>query len=299
MLTIRVPEYLLFLLLAQVKSRKANDPADFSVAELVFSALALAALAFAFVVRLAWVYPQLRRENRGAPAFQVFFLLSAKLLELFQYVWFIWLALWCLATRPLSILSDGLGVAAFFIIPGALYALYAVMLKLYVRQFRIENRAVELEKKGDLPAAITLLRDAITAKGPTPLRCGMLGALLSAQGHLEESLSWSDQAIELSGGNPDWQNNKAMALWKLQRTEEALDCLKEVNSRSPDFILGLCNRGQLLLEVDRQDEAVLMLRRAEKELADIGKRLGKIDPAGLDQVSRLRAKLHEKGVELG
>ena len=162
----------------------------------------------------------------------------------------------------------------------------------------VENQALKLHKKGDTAGAVSLLRQAIQSTGPTASHCGTLALLLAAQGQWQESLTLSEQAEEMSGGKAVYLTYQAAALWHLDRQQGALECLRVAERRDPMNVALLCEHGSLLVQLARFDEAVILLRRAEKLLADQGKVSRSVDPVNLDCVVRLRASLLKHDVQL-
>ena len=154
-----------------------------------------------------------------------------------------------------------------------------------------------MQKNGQGAAAITMVRMEIQKKGPSADRCSLLGVLLCTEGGWQEAADLFEQAEELGGPNPVIDGNKALTLWKLGRLPEALECYQDIESRVPSS-LNYSHHGQILIEMGRIHEAVLILKRAESLVAKCGKADGKLRPDDLHNLALLRAKLYDKGVKL-
>ena len=93
------------------------------------------------------------------------------------------------------------------------------------------------------------------------------------------------------------QCNRALALWKLGRVDEALPLMRDAYQRNPKDVTTACNLGLLLSDMDRFDDAVLIYRALPK------RPMGTIVIGGAatrrqekQLVENLRNRLIEKGV---
>jgi tetratricopeptide (TPR) repeat protein len=124
-------------------------------------------------------------------------------------------------------------------------------------------RANRLAGRGNVQAAIALLREHLREQGPTALLYNNLAAFHGMQGEWEESLRLIQEAELLGGGPRRLAANKAVALWKLGRMEQALPCFEEAIRRDPYNLFLTCNYGSLLIQTGRSAEALEQLRRAD------------------------------------
>ena len=124
--------------------------------------------------------------------------------------------------------------------------------------------AARLALKKQHDQAIQLLRDHIARNGETTQRLDALGLLLLDSDRYEEALAQFDrsQAVSRKPGSAD--NNRAVALHKLGRTDQALGLLKGVIEREPDNFVSTCNYCLFLADAGREQEAFEQLERAEQ-----------------------------------
>ena len=92
------------------------------------------------------------------------------------------------------------------------------------------------------------------------------GVVISATGlvRMRRPPAWtrSRAAIAIKPHDLDLWYNRGNVLWRLQRTEAALESYDRVLAVNPDHVRVLINRGNLLRTLGRADEAVACYQRA-------------------------------------
>lgn len=122
-------------------------------------------------------------------------------------------------------------------------------------RWRGQQRVLRRASEGDPEGAIRSVREEIEFRGPTAERWATLGCLLGQQQRWEEALSAFEQADCLSDGQPVYQSNRALALLKTGRSEEALILLDEAIPKMHDTVTARCTRFRALAALGRWDEA--------------------------------------------
>jgi tetratricopeptide (TPR) repeat protein len=214
--------------------------------------------------------------------------------------WWRWSGVWLfLVLLILSPFADHIWdwtCPALSVVLMAVLILSGIVRILSARNSRFENRALRLHQQGKTAEAASLLTDAIQQHGPTAERCSTLAFLWASQQQWQEALAWDERAEQLSGGFPPYLVNKAVTLWKLGRSLEALDCFREAERRDSENVIGLCQQGTLLVELNRLDEALQVLRTAERFVARRGKAGDKALAQEMENIALLRTSLKERGV---
>ncbi|HKB96189.1 MAG TPA: tetratricopeptide repeat-containing glycosyltransferase family protein [Rhizomicrobium sp.] len=89
-----------------------------------------------------------------------------------------------------------------------------------------------------------------------------LGNRLRDAGRFENALSCYEQALADAPHYPDALNNRAVALWSLNRFDAALAGLDAALAMKPDYVEAHYNRGNVLRDMLRLDEAMQSFDRA-------------------------------------
>jgi len=109
-----------------------------------------------------------------------------------------------------------------------------------------------LAARPDYPAAQLARSETLNARGNS----------LRERGRPEEALGCYDQALAATPRYPDAVNNRAVALWSLNRFEEALAGFDAALALKPDYVEAHYNRGNALRDLLRLDEAKASYDRA-------------------------------------
>ncbi len=121
------------------------------------------------------------------------------------------------------------------------------------------NVAVLLAQKGELRAAETALRGAMTHRDDVPQAHAILGQILLAQSRAAEALPELDAALAKLPGDFAALGNRAQTLLALGRGGEALAAYKKLHARDPHHPALILNYGGLLAELGRAQEAEKLL----------------------------------------
>ena len=158
------------------------------------------------------------------------------------------------------------------------------------------QRALELHRRGDLPAAERayrailqrtprdvaalqllgsikaqqgqfneahrLLARAVEAEPNSVPGLSSLAGVLLALGREEEALAINDRVLRVKPDDPDALYNRGLLLARLARPAEALDAYGRALRAKPDFAAALVNRGNLLTQLGRAAEGIAELDRA-------------------------------------
>jgi tetratricopeptide (TPR) repeat protein len=127
--------------------------------------------------------------------------------------------------------------------------------------------AAKLAMAGRQDEAIDLLRRTIGTEGETSQRLNVLALLLHERERHAEALPLFERAEALAPAGAERDavvNNRALALAKLGRTEEAIDLLRGVTERQPNDCAVACNLATTLADAGRETEAYEQLERAEQ-----------------------------------
>ncbi|MFQ5691555.1 MAG: tetratricopeptide repeat protein [Nitrospinota bacterium] len=114
---------------------------------------------------------------------------------------------------------------------------------------------------GDLPRAISLMREAVGAMPDSAPIHSDLGTAYYRQGDFEQAVREYTAATKLDPANPVYHNNLATALIRRNRPEEALKSVRAALKSRPGWQDALMNRGVVLLMLGRYAEAETVLRR--------------------------------------
>lgn len=127
------------------------------------------------------------------------------------------------------------------------------------RDVELLRAAARMEdRQGNLPLAETLYHRAVAANPQHAGALNDLGLCLARQGKLEQSAQSLEQAINLQPDKALYRNNAATVLVEMRQDQRALAHLSAVHGAAESSY----NLGQLLVNRDRQHEAMAYFQRA-------------------------------------
>jgi tetratricopeptide (TPR) repeat protein len=149
--------------------------------------------------------------------------------------------------------------------PLVLLALLLVLILVQWLKFRdpYANRAFVRAGEGDIDGAIRELVEVVEIRGQTGHRANALGVLTLQKGEYAKSLEWFGEAERLGYNAKVCRANRAVALRKMGRAEEAVELFQDLVSDASDdpTLAGLYCLA--LADVGRFNEARDQLLRAE------------------------------------
>ena len=111
-------------------------------------------------------------------------------------------------------------------------------------------------QRGRLPAALSLLSEALRIDPRCADALSDRGLVLYAAGRFEEALASYEIAHRLQPGDPDLLNGQGVVLLQLHRLAEALSRFDRALALDPAHLDALGNRGNALLALNRPEEAI-------------------------------------------
>ena len=121
---------------------------------------------------------------------------------------------------------------------------------------------VNLYSSGQLTKTEHACRDLLQIYPQSLVVIGVLGAALSGQGKLKESIQVNDKAIQLK---PDFATpyyNKGVTLEKLEQLDQAVESYNKAIQLKPDFAEAYSNRGNVLQQLGQLDKALKSYEKA-------------------------------------
>lgn len=115
---------------------------------------------------------------------------------------------------------------------------------------------------GRIDDARTMLLQCLKTSPNDAAALAMLGQVQHADGDFEGAVACLEKAIELGGEAPAVLNNLAIALKRLDRTEDAIRVYQRALSAAPDNPDILCNIGSAYISLGRGAEAERLFRDA-------------------------------------
>jgi tetratricopeptide (TPR) repeat protein len=125
------------------------------------------------------------------------------------------------------------------------------------------NLALLLWKKGDLDSAIAMLEDVMEDYKTSTLY-GSLGYFYIAKGDFEKALEFNLEATEYNRTNTIILDNLGLTYYMLEQSDKSLETYQKLIGMKPTFPEAYYNYGQLLLKLNRPDEALEMFRKARQ-----------------------------------
>jgi tetratricopeptide (TPR) repeat protein len=127
----------------------------------------------------------------------------------------------------------------------------------------VEDAMTDL-KKGNFEQAITKLDQAVTADPSNSVAWSTLAAVSIRQNKLDLAMQQSTKAIDLDKNNADAYYNLAYALEENSQYEESLQNYQRAIMIDSAFTRAYSALGNLLIEMERPDEAITVLKLAEQ-----------------------------------
>jgi len=127
-------------------------------------------------------------------------------------------------------------------------------------------KAQELLTRGDSTRALEQLRIAMKFPGAEPVALSILAAQHLKHGDIDTAIVELQQAIVLSPGTAANHSNLAYALGIRGRSDEGLKEARKALQLDPGHSRYRFVIGQLLLQMDRKEEAEFHLKRAADEI---------------------------------
>jgi tetratricopeptide (TPR) repeat protein len=143
----------------------------------------------------------------------------------------------------------------------------------------------ELAASGDLKGALESYRDYEMAHGPSQVLYSNMGVICSQMDEAEKALEYYRKAEECGKSTLWIMINKATALSKLGRNEEAIELMEECVRQEPRQIACVCSLAFLYADAGQLENAQQML--------DLAKKLKKKMAAGTSQLKPLFDQLKE------
>lgn len=117
--------------------------------------------------------------------------------------------------------------------------------------------------KENYPETRDLLQKAIAIDPEEPEAYNTLALVAAAEKEYEKALSYIDQALEIDE-EPHYLNNKGYILIKMGKLQQATEIINESIVIDPLNAWAFRNKAIIMLEQERPDEAIELLKRAEK-----------------------------------
>jgi tetratricopeptide (TPR) repeat protein len=122
--------------------------------------------------------------------------------------------------------------------------------------------AVLAVQEGQLAEGAKVIRRALAVGKPQARIYNLLGQLHLRENHDEDALKAFGQAIETDPAFPDAYGNRGALLAEMKRFQEAFDDLNRAIKLRQNNATDLCNHGGVLSDLGRLDEALRSLDRA-------------------------------------
>ena len=116
--------------------------------------------------------------------------------------------------------------------------------------------------RGNLPAALALTQQALTADGGRADGFASLGLVFHSLKDFERALRSYTEGLRLDPENAELRNRRGVALLELGRTGEALADFERALAADPEHLDVLGNRGNALFKLNRPAEAIEAYDRA-------------------------------------
>jgi hypothetical protein len=182
------------------------------------------------------------------------------------------LALWILAfvlfglATAVGIVSHALRHSPFLLRWGGIVflSMACCVALAWIRRDRTRIAARRRCRSGDVEGAISTIRSAIAARGPTAGRLNDLGVYLGLQERWQDAYEVFSQAEKLGGRTPLLVCNQGMALCELGRTDEGQPLIAEACARARREPVFAANHCLVLTDLGRIPEARQELKRAER-----------------------------------
>jgi len=126
---------------------------------------------------------------------------------------------------------------------------------------KLFNRALELYKKGQYPAAIAPLKQVIENNPTDEMALSLLGITYLQLNSFVEAERFFKQALEKNSKNVEAYNNLSLVYYKQQRYEAAISELRKSLSVQPNNIETLKSLASIYYEIGQADEAIQEFKR--------------------------------------
>jgi tetratricopeptide (TPR) repeat protein len=128
-----------------------------------------------------------------------------------------------------------------------------------VRASSILQMAQQQFDAGDLEQAEKTILEALSIDPELPILHVLSGRIALERGQLERSYHRFDRAIELDDKNPDPYYFQGIVLQRWERYDTALERYTKANELQPDSVAHLLARAEMLVALDRTDDATTLL----------------------------------------
>lgn len=114
---------------------------------------------------------------------------------------------------------------------------------------------IVLRQRGDLQAAVDLIRKAITCNPDEALYHSNLGSICIDCGQWADAQQCYQRSLQLNPGDSEAQNNLGFALANLEKFEQAESCFREAIRLSPEYEDAYFHLGLALGKLERPEKA--------------------------------------------
>ncbi len=129
------------------------------------------------------------------------------------------------------------------------------------------DKGIKLHDKGDFEGAVGLYKKALEADVDNEVALAEIGLSLYSAHRFEEVIEFSERAVKKYPGSPTLETvyvTYGSALDELKRPKDALELYNEAIREFPEAFMLYFNKGITLVNMGRQDDALLSLQTAAK-----------------------------------